>query len=167
MSIRENITILLVLSLIGGTLWTGTAQDKTDSQRKKQPTSQNSNTDISDAELKKFSKALENVKAANKKSQQKMRDIIQEEGLTIKKYQAIYKAKQDPSKESQASSQEMKKYKAAEKRIKKIRKTNKKEVEEGIKQANLTPKRYKEIYSAVRQNKALQEKVMQMQKQRK
>lgn len=134
-------------------------KERPQNRQRMQQQRSNPDIDVSEEELNKFVDAMGKIQEANKGAQQKMQQIIEEEGLTAEEYRKIYQAKNDPQKEPEASEETMKKYKKAEDKIKDVQENNKAEIDKSIEEAGLTPKRYKEIYKAVRSDRELQQKV--------
>tara|TARA_B100000508_G_scaffold137355_1_gene131577 strand:+ start:97656 stop:98141 length:486 start_codon:yes stop_codon:yes gene_type:complete len=122
-----------------------------------QPQQNNSQeTELSDAELKKFVKIYKSVQNQNKQAQQQMAKTIQEEGITIKRYQKLAQATKKPKSDVVATAEEKEKMKAINEEFKGIQKEFKSKITDVITDGGMTTKRYQQVYQMIRTDKELQ-----------
>ncbi|MFO7790118.1 MAG: DUF4168 domain-containing protein [Bacteroidales bacterium] len=110
--------------------------------------------DITDEELEKFA----SVFLTEQEVQQDMIEIIQDEGLSVQRFQQMQQASQNPEQELDASEEEMKQYESVMASIQEIQPESQKKIQDKIKEEGLTQKRYSEINNAMQQNQELQQR---------
>ncbi|MGM0478758.1 MAG: DUF4168 domain-containing protein [Bacteroidota bacterium] len=119
-------------------------------------------TEVTDAELKEFASVYQKVQKQNQKAQKKMKSKIQEEGLTVERYQKISKAQNNPNAETEVSEEEKAKLKSLNDKFEKMQMEMEEKAGKMIEESDLSMKRYQEIYQKVQQDKALQERFGEM-----
>jgi len=117
---------------------------------------------ISDEQLKKFVEVSQKVQGESMKQQQKMMKAIQDEGISPERFNQIYKAEQNPNKESDASGEEKKQYDAAMKKINAMNKQSQKDMEALIKKEGMKVETYMMINQKLQQDKSLQKRFRQI-----
>ncbi|RRO22473.1 DUF4168 domain-containing protein [Flavobacteriaceae bacterium 14752] len=117
------------------------------------------NQDISDQELKQFANAFQQVRMINQSSQQKMIKAVQDEDLTVERFNLINQAEQNPNKEVEATDDEFKKYKTAMQSVEALQAEVQKQLESKIKESGLTLERFQQISNLVRSDKSLQQRL--------
>lgn len=117
------------------------------------------NQDISDQELKQFANAFQQVRMINQSSQQKMIKAVQDEDLTVERFNLINQAEQNPNKEVEATDDELKKYKTAMQSVEALQAEVQKQLESKIKESGLTVERFQQISNLVRSDKSLQQRL--------
>lgn len=140
----KKITYLIILFLVFGV--NGFAQ---------------TNQKVSDGELENFASALKQVQVINQTSQEEMVSAVENEDLTVQRYNEIHQASVDPEKESDASESELKNYQKASSEIEKIQTVAQQKMEEKIEEEDLTVIRYQEIANAVQSDPSLQQKLQE------
>jgi Na+-transporting NADH:ubiquinone oxidoreductase subunit NqrC len=118
--------------------------------------------DVSDAEFAKFADAFQEVQSINGQAQEKMKGVIQENGMKTKRFTQIQKAKRNPQQSANVTPAEKKKMTKINGELKSVRKNAEKEMRAKIEEVGLTPKRYQEIMMAVRQDPEMQQKLKSM-----
>lgn len=135
---------------------------------------QSNQTNVSDAELKKFAKVMNEVRSLRREQRPKMQQAVKDAGLTMQEYRSIQRkmrgrgggiggsgSEKEQDKPSKAKQQ---KFQEAQKNIRKIQQSMKKTMEKKIKAKGLTQSRFREISRAIRSDKSLQQKVRKYQK---
>ena len=117
---------------------------------------------VSDEKLEKFVEVSQKVQGESMKQQQKMMKVIQDEGLTAQRFNEIYKAQQNPNKESDASGKEKKQFKSAMGEIEAMNKKSQKKMEALIKKEGMEVDAYMSINQKLQQNKALQKRFREL-----
>ena len=166
-------TLTSIFVLIVMVSFTGQAQEEkkqrnAERQRNVQRM-QTADIDVKNKELKEFAEVHGQVRKVRQSTRKKMMSAVQEEGLDVKQFSKIRKAKMSKgSKESQAdiSAEEEKKYERARKKMKKVQRNAQKRIQKEIKATDMSMKRYKEISMAVKQDKELQKKLRNIQQKK-
>ncbi len=117
---------------------------------------------VTDEQLKKFVKVSQKVQGESMKQQQEMMKVIQDEGISPERFNQIYKAEQNPNKESDASGEEKKQYDAAMKKINAMNKQSQKDMEALIKKEGMKVETYMMINKKLQQDKSLQKRFRQI-----
>ena len=117
---------------------------------------------VTDEQLKKFVKVSQKVQGESMKQQQEMMKVIQDEGISPERFNQIYKAEQNPNKESDASGEEKKQYDAAMKKINAMNKQSQKDMEALIKKEGMKVETYMMINQKLQQDKSLQKRFRQI-----
>jgi hypothetical protein len=118
-------------------------------------------TNVSDDELKNFASALQKVQIVQKASQEKMIKALEDEDITVERYNEIYTAQQDPEQEVKANKEEMANFNSASEKIEEIQTKTNTKIQKEIKEDGLTVKRYQEIMTVMQQDQELQMKLQQ------
>ena len=148
-----------LFSILAVTVFIATQSSISQEAISDQPQKESSESDVSSKELKVFAKIFKNVQSKNKAAQQRMAKVIQDEGITIERYQKLAKEKQNPNSEVTASEEEKKKMKLIEQSFVEIQNEFKSKITKMIKEEGMTIQRYQEVYQLVRQDKSLQEEL--------
>ncbi|NEV94025.1 DUF4168 domain-containing protein [Psychroflexus sp. YR1-1] len=125
-------------------------------------TAQTEDTQVTDAELQKFSEAYMSVQQMNQTIQQEMVVAIEKEGMTPQRFNEIYQAEMDPEVEVDATAEELEKKEAVMVVIQKIQSASQAKMEDKIKEKGLTFQRFQEIGAQVQQSPELQQKLQGM-----
>jgi hypothetical protein len=115
---------------------------------------------VTDAQIDKFAELYQTITAENMKAQQNMMAIIEDEGLTMERFNEIHTASLDPNAKSDASDSEKKKHKSA---LTKIEETNEKVqnmLEAKIKEAGMTIEEFQELGQKIQSSPELNAKLM-------
>ena len=124
-----------------------------------QPKSTNAKSDVSSEELKTFATIYQKVQIKNTEAQQRMAKSIQNEGITVKRYQKLAKSKQDPNSDVTATKEEKEKLKSIQASFTEIQSEFKKKITDVIESEGMSIQRYQEVYQIVRKDKSLQEEL--------
>ena len=115
--------------------------------------------EISDNDLGQFADAYIKVQMQNQVAQQEMMTIIEDEGLKVERFSEIQEAAIDPSKDVDATSDEMKKHSNAIAKMEKMQPTLEKKAVDVIESSGITLDRYKSLATAIQGEKELQERL--------
>ncbi|MDA3879767.1 MAG: DUF4168 domain-containing protein [Prolixibacteraceae bacterium] len=122
---------------------------------------QQNSTDVNDSELKKFATVYKKVQEVSRESQNKMVEIVQNEGIEVQRYNIIMRTQEDPSQKITVSEDELKIVKTINSKLKKIEENTNKKLQETIKENKLTVNRYQEILASIQSNPDLQTKLQE------
>ena len=114
---------------------------------------------VSDSELGQFADAYIKVQMQNQVAQQEMMTIIENEGLKVERFSEIQEAAMDPSKNVDATTEEMKKHSNAIAKMEKMQPALEKKAVDEIESAGITIDRYKSLATAIQDEKELQQRL--------
>lgn len=144
-------SIVLALSLIIGTSAFVQAQDNA------------SNIDVKDSELEEFANVYQQLMQRNQEIQQELIGMIEDEGLSIEKYQELREADLNPEATPEEASQaDLDKKEKIDGKIKELEPKIQKEQTELIEKSALGSDRYNEIAMALQSDQSLQQKVQEI-----
>lgn len=118
--------------------------------------------DFSDDELKSFVKANEKVMAIQMESEQKMIKAIEDEGLTVERFNAILEQQRDPSRSAETSSEELNSFNNAAQMILQENEKIEKQMTISVEEEGIDIETYKQIMVAYQQRPELQERVHEL-----
>jgi hypothetical protein len=118
--------------------------------------------DFSDNELENFVKTNATVTEVYAESEKKMISTIEEEGLSVDRFNELIAQQQDPEKEVDATQQELVALNNAAQTIMKERQAIQSEVTEVITENGLDVKTYQEIMFAYQKSPKIKEKIDKM-----
>lgn len=118
--------------------------------------------DFSDDELKSFVKANEKVMAIQMESEQKMIKAIEEEGLTVERFNAILEQQRDPSRSAETSPEELNSFNNAAQMILQENEKIEKQMATSVEEEGIDIETYKQIMVAYQQRPELQERVHEL-----
>lgn len=127
-----------------------------------EPTAQ---TEVSDEELETFLDVSSELQEIQMGSQQEMIAVVEDEGLTVEKYNAIAEAEQmgQPTDELEdVSSEDLEKYVQASTQIAEMEEELEPEFEQIIEENGMEMDRFQEINMALQQDPALQQRIQEM-----
>lgn len=114
-------------------------------------------TEVSDDELEKVLAVNKQMKAVQEDIIKKMDQIVEKQGLTPERYEAIVRSQME-KKKSDATEEEMQKAQAASTQIQGLQRQLHTQGAKAIKDAGLTPQQYQQIGMAIQQNANLQKR---------
>lgn len=117
------------------------------------------NNNITDDELQKFADAYQQVRLVNQSSQQKMMKAVTDENITVKRFNLINQAEQNPNKELEVTDDELTKYQAAMESVETIQEKVQTQLQSKIQDSGLTLERFQEIANKMKSDKALQQRL--------
>lgn len=117
-------------------------------------------TEVTDAQLDKFAKLYQVITAENMKAQQNMMTMIEDEGLTMERFNEIHTASLDPNAKLDASDSEKKKHKSVLTKIETTNEELQKMLEAKIKEAGMTIDEFQELGRKIQSNPELNAKLM-------
>lgn len=122
----------------------------------------NAREDFSDDELKSFVNANEKAMAIQIEGEQKMIKAIEDQGLTLDRFNEILEEQRDPSKESTASGEELQSFNNAAQVILQENTRIEQQMTTTIEEEGIDVETYKQIMLAYQQNPAIQNRVNKM-----
>ncbi|MFN4763050.1 DUF4168 domain-containing protein [Gillisia sp. Q332] len=126
------------------------------------PQQQNqSQIEVTDAELNKFAKVFQGLQVANQDIQRKMMAVIDAEEMDVATFNKIQKAKLENT-EVDAAPEDVKKHEKAVEKIEVMQVGFQKEMETLITNSGLSIERYQEIATAMQTNQGLQERLQKI-----
>lgn len=117
--------------------------------------------EISDEQFDKFATAFQAVQQENMKAQQEMINVIEDEGLTVEKFNEIHQASLNPNAEVEASEEDKRKHKSALEKVEAMNENIQNLMESKIKEAGLTTEEFEMINQKIQSNPEMQQKLMQ------
>lgn len=146
--------IVLSLGLISGpAVFAQTAQPA------ESPETQQIN--VSDAELEKFANAIQALQTAEQDSQQKMMAIVEEQDLSIEKFNEIHQAKMQNA-EVKASEEDQKKHQKAVAKLEELQSEIMQLMESIVTSKGLSMERFQQIAAAMQSSPELQQRLQQL-----
>jgi len=129
-----------------------------------QPMSPQGNSmEVDEEEIQRFANAFESVQSIQDQSRQQMAQAIEQQGLTIKEYNELFRQQQQANAGEESASnfseEKQRKFEQADTRIDQIEQETQSEIEQAITQEGLQVERFEEIWIAVRQDPELQQRV--------
>ena len=118
--------------------------------------------DFSDDELKSFVKANEKVMAIQMEGEQKMIKAIEDEGLSLDRFNQILEQQRDPQRGTETSQEELKSFNNAAQVILEENARIEKQMSSSIEEEGIDIETYKQIMVAYQQNRAIQSRVNKM-----
>ena len=135
------------------------AKQKTQTETQAPPPAQQS-TGFTDGDIKQFADASSRLMVIQKNSEQKMMKILEEEKLSVDKFNEMAQAHQQQKlAEVSATPDETAAFNKAAQRMMELQPDLQKEVETAIQKDGMTLEKYEQIMIAYRQDPALQEKI--------
>ncbi len=119
--------------------------------------------EVSDEELETFSSALETIQTIYEDAQPDMVEAIKEEGMEPDRFSQIARSQQDPQSDLDVSDQEMQQFNSALGEIREIQSGIIEKQKTAVKEEGMSPERFQEILTAVRQDQQLQQRLQSMQ----
>mgnify|MGYP002795165107 FL=1 len=132
------------------------------SQTAPMPQQQNqSQIEVTDAELNKFAKVFQGLQAANQDIQRKMMAVIEAEEMDVATFNEIHKAKLENT-EVDAAPEDVEKHGKAVAKIEVMQVDFQKEMETLITDSGLSIERYQEIATAMQVDQGLQQRLQKI-----
>ncbi|UZH54203.1 DUF4168 domain-containing protein [Salinimicrobium tongyeongense] len=131
-------------------------------QEQQAPAQQEQSAEVSDAELTKFVQALQGVQQVAMEAQQKMMQLVQDEGMDFARFNEIHQASVNPEAEVEATSEEKETHKKIIAEFESMQEGLQQQLEEHIKKQGLTMERYEQIAMQVQTDMQLQQRIQQM-----
>ena len=131
-----------------------------------QPMSPQENSmEVDDEEIQRFANAFEAVQSIQEESREEMAQAVQQQGLTIKEYNELFRQQQGNAdgesqmSQSNYSEEKRRQFEQADARIDQIEQETQSEIEQAITQEGLEVERFEQLWIAVRQDPELQQRV--------
>ncbi len=119
--------------------------------------------EVSDEELATFSNALQTIQSIYEDAQPNMVEAIKEEGMEPNRFSQIARSQQNPQSDLDVTDQEMQKFNSALSEIREIQSGIIEKQKAAVKEEGMSPERFQEILTAVRQDQQLQQRLQSMQ----
>jgi hypothetical protein len=156
MKLKNLISLLIVSFLFINAGVSQTVPVKQGSQGKAQ------DIEVSDSELETFIKVSTELQQMQMQARQRMGKIIKDNGMEMKRYQEIARAKQQ-GQEVEMTKKEEKAYAAIQKEMKKEGQGMQKDMQKILKKHEMKQKRFQQIAQALRSDKELQNRFKKVQ----
>ncbi len=120
---------------------------------------------ITDEELENFAEAMQKAQKIQSQARSDMQSIVEDEGLTFKRFQQIMMSRQSPKMKDKVdvTDEEQDKMDSIQPRVEEAQKSARQDITEAIESTGITMERFKEIGQAMRQNKELLKRYKEMQ----
>ncbi|MDK2977783.1 MAG: hypothetical protein PWP52_497 [Bacteroidales bacterium] len=119
-------------------------------------------TDVSDQDLETFAAAFEQVQVLNQKAQQDMVKAVQDEGLSVQRYNEMLQSEEDPTQDAKPTDEEKSQFENINQKIRAIQQKAQQSMQQKIQDEGLTVKRYQEIAFALQNSTELQQKLQKL-----
>ena len=119
-------------------------------------------TDVSNAELKKFATVQKHIQTIDMNAQQEMIAAVQGGGLSVERFNEILEAQNDPEKKADPSENEMNKVESTMKEIETIQIDAQQKMVKKIQDEGFTVQRFREIASTIQNSPELQQKLQNL-----
>lgn len=126
-----------------------------------EPTQQQQQVEVSDAELQKFAKAFQGIQVAQQDAQRQMITVVEENDLDVATFNEIHQAKME-NREVTASKEDQEKHQKTVTQLESMQPQIQATMEGIIKDQGLTVERYQEIATAMQNNPQLQQRLQQL-----
>ncbi len=117
---------------------------------------------LTDADLKKLSKILNQLQALNMQSQEMMMAAVQKQGMDPQRFLQIQQTMQNPEAAKGLPADEKKKFEASMNAIGNVQQEMRKKMEGVLKKENVSMEEYQEMMIAIQTDQTAQQKLMQM-----
>lgn len=118
--------------------------------------------EITDAEIKKLSKIMNQLQQLNMQSQQIMMQTVEKQGLPIQRFMEMQQAGNNPEIAKTITEEEKKKFQAAYNELGKVQVEMRKKMENVLKKEGVSMDEYQQMMIALQTNPKAQQKLMQM-----
>ncbi len=140
----------------------GTTQPQ---QSQPQPQNQQApQTEVSQQELQKFANIVKKLQPLQRGALSQIQGAIKQQNLSEQRFGEIYQSQKNPQAQptKKVTPEEKKKFAQVNAEIAKIQETTQSKMEEAVRAEGLKTSRFNQIFSAIRSNPALMQKVQQM-----
>ena len=145
---------LIVFLMLGSTA--------TFAQEQQAPEQQQQSAEVTDAELTQFVQALQGVQQVAMEAQQKMMQLVKDEGMEFARFNEIHQASVDPEVEVEATPEEKATHEKIIGQFESMQAGLQQQLEEFISQQGLTLERYEQIAMRIQTDTQLQQRIQQM-----
>lgn len=118
--------------------------------------------DVSDAELSKFADVYQKMRMMNQKAQQKMVQVVQDEGMDVERFNKVHMALTQGKEGVNVTDKEKETHKAVMEKLEGMQAEFQKQMEDIITEQGLTPERYQQLAMALRTDTELQQRLQKM-----
>lgn len=146
--------MVMFFMMLGSTAMFAQTQPETQQQQEQ--------TEITDAELTKFVKALESIQMVTQQAQQEMIGVVQKEGMEIQRFNEIHQAAMNPEVELEATPEEITKHKEIIEQLETMQVNVQQQMEKLITDQGLSLEKYEQIAMKLQSDTQLQQRIQQM-----
>ncbi|WP_071517122.1 DUF4168 domain-containing protein [Geitlerinema sp. PCC 9228] len=139
------------------------AQQSAPQQQSPQQTQQT--VSVGDEELRNFVSAFQTIQSIRKQSINQMRQEIKDRGLSLDRYRQFLQQRQgngNGDSNMNLSQEEKQKFQQATNRIRQIEQETQSKIQQAVREEGLEPNRFQEIQNAIRQDRQLRQRAVQM-----
>jgi uncharacterized membrane protein len=119
-------------------------------------------TDVSNQEVQQFATALKQMRSIHEEAQAQAGQIIQEQGLTVQRFNEIIQSQQNPQSGASVSPEERQKFDQALAQITQIQQSTEQRMQEAIQSTGMNLQRFNQIFAIARQDQALKQRIEQV-----
>ncbi len=123
---------------------------------------QQQQTEISDAELKQFVAAVQQIQMVSQQAQQEMMQVVQKEGMEVTRFTEIHEATLNPEVELGATTEEKAAHKKIIGELETMQAGIQQQIEKLITEQGLSLEKYEQIAMQVQSDPKLQQRIQQM-----
>lgn len=151
---KKFINLIFFLALMGTAPVFAQAQPNMAPQQQK--------IDVSDAELSKFADIYQKMRMMNQKAQQKMIQVVQEEGMDVKRFNEVHLALTQGKKDVNVTDEEKETHKVVMDKLEGMQAGFQKQMEDIITGQGLSVERYQQLAMALRSDSELQQRLQKL-----
>lgn len=126
------------------------------------PQQQQQQTEVSDADLKKFVAAVQQIQMISQQAQQEMMQVVEKGGMEVPRFNEIHEATMNPEVEVEATTEEKATHKKIIGELETMQAGVQEQMEKLIKEQGLSLEKYEQIAMQLQSNTALQQRIQQM-----
>lgn len=154
-TIKKIKAVVLFVALFGGI--SAFAQVPQQGQQPQQQT-----TEVKTSELQEFASVYKQLEKTNNEAQEEMTKVIEDEGMTVDRYNKLRATDNNPTAKSDASDSEKKQKESIDKKFEKLAPQFQEKQMNIVKKSKLSVDRYQEIAQAINTDQDLQQKFQKM-----
>lgn len=132
------------------------------SQVEAMPQQEQAQIEVSDEELGKFADAYKQMQTIGQQAQEKMVSTVEGEGMDIKRFNEIHQSSMDPTKESDATAEEMEMHKKVVEKLDTMQQDFQQQVTKIVEDQDLDMDRYQQIATALQTDTDLQQRLQKL-----
>jgi len=118
--------------------------------------------EINSQEIEKFAKAIQEMRAIQIESRDKVNEALQNEGLSKERFREILKAQRNPQEDINLSQQEQEQFETVSEKLAQIQRETQSNMKEAVESKGLEVARFQQILAAVREQPTLRQEVQQI-----
>lgn len=118
--------------------------------------------EVNSQEIEKFAKAIQEMRAIQIESRDKVNEALQNENLSKERFREILKAQRNPQEDMNLSQQEQEKFETVSQKLAQIQRETQSNMKEAVESKGLEVARFQQILAAVREKPTLRQEVQQI-----